>query len=109
MLAADTAGASATSVTAIFTDADSPVSATFFQTVRVNPDAGEVIVQLPLAAAQAGKFVEIVSQGALENPPAIRVQPTGGETFVGGATEFVMDTKRESLLVRSDGTNWMLI
>lgn len=110
VLALDGGGSGgSTIITAVLTDAASPYAAAVGQTVRVNPDTGEVIITLPLAAPSAGNRVEIVSVGAMENPPLIRIQTQGADTFVDGSTELALDTRQESALVRSDGTNYMVI
>lgn len=104
----DNAGGS-TDITTVFTTADSPVTAAYNSTIRVDPDAGEVIVELPASAGGIGNPVEIASVGALENPPLIRVQTQAGEPFPGGEEERTLNTKEEVLVARSSGAGWLAV
>lgn len=111
ILALDGGGSgNSTIVTAVKTDADSPYATAFEETVRVDPDTGVVDVTLPLATGNAGRRVEVISVGALLNPPFINVKTQGGDTFVDGSTSITLDSKQEVAVVRSaGGTTWMVI
>lgn len=110
ILALDGGGSGgSTIVVGPFDDGDSPVTASYDETIRVNPDTGAVDITLPLALGNAGRRIEIVSVGVLENPPLININTQGGDTYFDGTTTLAIDTKQETALVRSDGAGWLVI
>ncbi|MCK5640989.1 MAG: hypothetical protein KAJ19_09340 [Gammaproteobacteria bacterium] len=89
---------------------DSPYTSTLRETVSVDPSGGVVIVELPTAINNAGKQVKVISLSPQPGPPAniITVRGILAQTVNGDVTGFDLTTAEESLLVESDGTNWLI-
>lgn len=89
-----------TSINVIGTTAD------YGQTVRCNPTVGGFTVNLPTAVGKVGVEITIKNTSASTN--TITVDGNGSETIDASAT-FAMSTARQSITVRSDGSNWMIV
>lgn len=91
---------------AIVTPAASPYAAAIRETVKVNPTAGPITINLPSAIGVAGLQVKVINFTLAVNP--VTVAGTLGQTINGAAT-YVMNTPAERLTVESDGTNWIVV
>lgn len=89
---------------------DSPYSAAIRETVKADPSSGAVTVRLPTAVLNAGKQVQVVSMSPLPGPPPNNITVEGilGQT-INGLPTFDLTTPQESLLVESDGANWIIL
>lgn len=79
---------------------------TYWQTARCNPTIGGFTIDLPTAVGRAGVDITVKNVSASTN--TITVDCAGAETIDGAAT-FAMSTARQSITVRSDGSNWMIV
>jgi hypothetical protein len=78
----------------------------YWQTARCNPTLGGFTINLPTAVGKAGVDITIKNVSASTN--TITVDGNASETIDGSAT-FAMSTARQSITVRSDGSNWMIV
>lgn len=91
---------------AIVTPAASPYAAVIRETVKVNPTAGPITVNLPTAVGAAGLQIQVINFTPAVNP--VTVTPFGGQT-INGQPNFVLNTPEERLTIESDGTNWIIV
>ncbi len=73
--------------------------------VVIDSSGGPVTATLPDARTIPGRFIIIKAPNGGTN--AVTVDTVGGQTIDGGAI-VVMSTTNESLLVKSDGSNWQI-
>lgn len=91
-----------------------PVAAAIGQTLRIDSTTQPVVVDLPAVSPDnAGSLVEIkvVTPGSpgTDLLNLVHVTPNGTDT-VDGQSSFVLQTKRSSVIVRSDGSSdWMIV
>jgi hypothetical protein len=94
------------SVTVNSTSITSTTTLSYWQTARCNPTAGGFTIDLPTAAGRAGVDITVKNVSTSTNP--IVVDGNASETIDGTLT-FAMGTSRQSITVRSDGSNWMIV
>lgn len=93
----------------VITVADSPYLAMARETVKVDMESGAVTVQLPPAAGITGFQIKVVGVTDVDPPSnPVTILPDGVETINGNPT-FQLTTTRESVLLESDGANWMVV
>jgi hypothetical protein len=82
-------------------------SATTYDTMYLINVAGNIEVDLPTAASQAGKTIDIMAvQGASYQ---VTVDPNGSETINGNSASYVMSgVDYANLTLVSDGSNWVV-
>lgn len=91
------------------TDADSPYLAVMQETVKCQPSAGAITVELPTPTAPAGQHVQVVVDND-DNPPPFNVTVVGeADELINGQASFVMNTKRESAVLEHGGSAWIII
>lgn len=87
------------------------VAAVIQETKKCDPTLGAITVNLPLAAGSTGQQVKVVNVTNSVTP--ITVAATGGEQILdaGGAlsASVALNTPRESVLLESDGTKWVVV
>lgn len=94
---------------AVITVADSPYLATTRETVKVDMESGAVTVQLPPAVGITGFQIKVVGVTDVDPPTnPVTILPDGAET-INGNPSFQLTTTRESVLLESDGANWMVV
>lgn len=76
-------------------------------TVFVDTQAGALTITLPAAASCIGRDFTFVRAGTGTN--AITVDGNASETIDGSATHAAMDAARDTITIRSDGSNWFIV
>jgi hypothetical protein len=82
--------------------------AVIYETVKVDPTAGIVMVNLPTAVGFAGQQLKVVSLTDMIGPPAVNIIPDGSETINGDPSKS-LTTPRERMTLESDGANWLVV
>ena len=82
-------------------------SATTYDTMYLMNVAGNIEIDLPTAASQAGKTIDIMAvQGASYQ---VTVDPNGSETINGNSASYVISgVNYANLTLVSDGSNWVV-
>lgn len=83
-------------------------TAAYGETVRCDPSGAGFTVNLPTAVGRAGRDNDITIKNVTTSTNAITVDGDSGETIDGSAT-LSMTTARQSVTLRSDGANWMIV
>ena len=83
-------------------------SATTYDTMYiVTTTGGAVEIDLPTAASQAGKTIDVLAKTGATN--TVTVDPNGSETINGSATSRTLTgTDYQNLTLVSDGSNWVI-
>lgn len=95
---------------AVITVADSPYAAGIQETVKADPTAGVVDVDLPTAIGNTGLKVQVtvVFTNGVVAPNAVNVRGTLGQ-LINGEASIPLTVGGQSLVVESDGANWVPI
>lgn len=95
---------------AVITVADSPYAAAIQETVKADPTAGVVDVDLPTAVGNTGLKVQVtvVFTHGVVAPNAVNVRGTLGQ-LINGQASIPLTVGGQSLIVESDGANWVPI
>jgi hypothetical protein len=78
------------------------------ETVKADPTAGVVTINLPSAAGYAGYMLKVVSLTDMIGPPAVNIVPFGVETINSDPSK-MLTTPRERMTLESDGVNWLVV
>ena len=84
------------------------ITALIYETVKVDPTAGIVTVNLPTAVGVAGQQLKVVSLTDIIGPPVVNIVPLGLETINGDPSKS-LTTPRERMTLESDGANWLVV
>lgn len=87
-------------------DTDSPYTASYGELVLCDATSGAIVVNLPAAASNAGKQINVKKIDSSEN--TVTVDGNGSETVDGQATQ-VLSAQYENITTVSDGTNMVII
>ena len=87
---------------------DSPVAASLWQTICVDPGGGPMIIDLPaIAAGNKGGQIKVKNVNSSINN--VVVNPNGGDT-IDGAPDYTMNVAREWVILESNGiSDWMVV
>jgi len=78
------------------------------ETVKADPTAGIVTINLPSAVGYAGYQLKVVSLTDMIGPPVVDIVPMGLETINSDASKS-LTTPRERMTLESDGANWLVV
>jgi len=78
------------------------------ESVKADPTAGIVTVNLPTAVGVTGRQIKVISLTDMIGPPAINLVPFGAETINSDPSKS-LTTPRERMVIESDGANWLVV
>ena len=78
------------------------------ETVKADPTAGIVTINLPTAVGYAGYQIKVVSLTDMIGPPVVNIVPNGAETINSDASKTIT-SPRERYTLESDGANWLVV
>lgn len=104
LLAAGGGGSSDLTITTV--SSGPTYAATTYNTMYIVTAAAVVEVDLPTAAGNAGKTIDVMAtQGATY---AVTVDPNGSETINGSSASITLTSDYANVTLVSDGTNWVI-